>query len=772
MLKLLLKIPIQRAYRHPVYSMINIIGLAIGLACFIIVMLWVRNETSYDKFHQNSQSLYRVAFKNKTNDYYSYYQTGTLAGYLKQEFPEIIASTSFNIGQCKVAFENRGLNCKGSYAEQDFFRMFSFPFIRGDASTALSKPYSVIITESLSEKLFGENDPVGKLVKINDNDQYEVVGVINNVPQNSHLQFDLLMPFCNTQGWMKTWDSKWTMTYVMLQDGSQPEELSHKIARVMDRFQPTWNNILFLVPLTKSHLYNLNGGGSIIYVWVFSLMAIVVLVLACVNFMNLSTSRSDLRHKEIFIKNVLGSGRSSISTQFLFEAVMLSFAALIIAVIVVKITLPFVNNSLQTQLYLNFNIRTISTLSLVTLLTGIIAGSYPAYYLSSLAQNKILKGKVQNFRTKKWNLRHVLVIFQFTISVFFIGSALVVSKQLSYLKSKDLGIQKENILRVSTHGGLSEKASDLKQELLKNPNIRNVTLSNNNMTSFNNSGPINWEGGDISQQIEIGYNWVDEDFLKTFDLKMKEGRFFSKDYSSDKTNAFVLNQKAVSYLGLENPIGKKVKSWFDVEGTIIGIIEDFNTMSLHSELGPIALLNGGWTNFMFIRINGQDIPSTLKFISEKIKGFAPDDPIDYQFLDEQIDSLYQTEALTDKITFALTTLAILISCLGLLGLALSTLGQRTKEIGIRKVNGATISEILVLLNRNFVKWVAIAFVIATPIAWYAMHRWLENFAYKTELSWWIFALAGLLAFGIALLTVSWQSWRAATRNPAEALRYE
>ncbi|WP_321370070.1 ABC transporter permease [uncultured Draconibacterium sp.] len=773
MLKSFLKISLQRAIKHPVYSVINIIGLTIGLACFILVMLWVKNELSYDQFHQNSNQLYRIAFTNKTREYFGYYQTGTLAAYLKNEFPEITESTSFNTSECKVAYENLGFECKGSYADAGFFNMFSFPFIHGNKATSLSQPNSAVITETLSKKLFGDEDPVGKLVKVNEYQKCTVTGVISDLPQNTSMQFDLLMPFSDTQEWMRTWNSKWTMTYVMLQEGSEPEEVSRKISGVMDEFQPSWQNTLFLVSLTESHLHNLEGGGLIVYIWIFSLMAIVVLALACINFTNLSTSRSELRIKEIFVKKIVGSKGLHISIQFLFESILLSLISLVVAFLLSKVALPFVNSTLQTQLNLTFNAVNICTLILVAILASLLAGSYPALHLSKLSPYKILKNMGQNAQYKKWNFRYMLVIFQFTVSIFFISCVFMVLKQVHYLQSKDLGIEKENIIQLSTRGSLSEKATDLKLELLKYPNIESVTLSNNNMTSWNNSGPIEWEGRDMSQVIEIGYNWVDFDFLETFKLKMHEGRFFSKNFTSDQSNSFILNQKAVSYLGLENPVGMKVKSWFGVEGTIIGIIEDFTTTSLHNELGPIALLaSNGNTNHMFIRTNGQEVPETLKYIHQKVREFVPDDPCNYQFFDEQINKLYKSEVMTGKIAIVLTLLAIFISGLGLLGLALATLNQRIKEVGIRKVNGAKVSEILAMLNKDFLKWVAIAFVIATPVAYFAMHKWLENFAYKTTLSWWIFALAGVLALGIALLTVSWQSWRAATRNPVEALRYE
>jgi len=519
-------------------------------------------------------------------------------------------------------------------------------------------------------------------------------------------------------------------------------------------------------------MHDINGGGLITYVWIFSGMALIILLLACVNFMNLSTSRTELRHKEIFIKKISGLKRSHLSLQFLSEALLIAFISLGVALVLTKCSLPLVNSMLNTNLTIELNNSTIFTLLLVTFLTGLIAGSYPAFYLSNIMPRQIFQKSHQKPGSRNISFKNVLVVFQFTMSIFFISCTLLVANQIRFLRSKDLGIKKENIIKLTTIGKLNEKAVELKQELLKNPGIENVSVSNNDLTSWNNSGPLEWDGRDKSKLMEIGYNWVDDDFLETFKLKMKEGRFFSKDFTSDQSGSFILNEKAVSYLGLKNPIGMKVKSWFGVEGTIVGIVRDFNTTSLHDELGPIALLAGDQGNYMFIAINGSNVPETMKFIEQKVKELVPDDPYEYQFLDDHIDSLYKTEAITSKIAKVLTVLAIIISCLGLFGLALSTLEQRTKEIGIRKVNGARISEVLIMLNRDFVRWVTIAFVIATPIAYYAMHKWLENFAYKTELSWWIFALSGVLALGIALLTVSWQSWRAATRNPVEALRYE
>ncbi len=436
MIKSFFKITLRRIINHPTYSIINILGLAIGLTCFIVIMLWVKNENSYDKFHKNADRLFQVAFTNETGDYHGYYQTGTMAGYLKQNFPEIIHSTSFNGSQCKVAAGNKGFYCIGSYADSSFLKMFTFPVIFGDATTSLIKPHSVVITKSLSMKLFGNENSIGKLVKINEGSDYSVTAVIKDIPANSQMKFDLLMPICDAQGWMKTWNSKWTQTYVMLQNKSQFKDVNQKISGVMNLFQPSWKNTLYLAPFTNRHLLDINGGGLITYVWIFSGMALIILLLACINFMNLSTSRTELRHKEIFIKKIAGLKRSHLSAQFLLEALLIASISLFVSLVLAKVSIPLVNNLLNTNLSIELNVTTILTLLLITLLTGLIAGSYPAFYLSTIMPKQILLKTHQKSGIKNVNFKNALVVFQFTMSVFFISCTLLVANQIRFCNQK------------------------------------------------------------------------------------------------------------------------------------------------------------------------------------------------------------------------------------------------------------------------------------------------------------------------------------------------
>ncbi len=770
-MKNLLKILIRNILRYPTYSMIKIAGLSIGLTCFIAIMLWVKYETSYDKFHVNAGNLYRVAFTSENEDFHAYWQPGNLAGYLKETYPEIIESTNYSEMQIKISHETKGFYGIGSYADTAFFTMFTFPFKYGGPGNSLKDPGSVVLTNSMSQKLFGDRNSIGEMVKLNEEMVYTVTGVINDVPENSHMNFDFLIPFSDADEEMKSWAPKWTKTYILLEDNANTDVVNKKIAQVMNKFQPAWKNILYLVPMEKSHLYNLSGGGLIVYIILFSSMAIIIVLLACVNFMNLSTARSEIKQKEVFIRKVMGSKKSQLGWQFIFESLLYSFISAFIAMLLTILLLPSINHLFNTHLQIS-NFSLLPYLLLLTAVTGLIAGSYPAIYLSSLLPDRLEKRKIQSRRSRKWNFRYILVTLQFVISIFFIVSVLSVKHQINFIKSKDLGFNKENVIRLSSVGKLSEKTKEFKSALLQNPSIEGVTVSVNNLISWTSTGPIDWDGRNKDELIEIGYNWVDYDFLKTFGLKMSQGRFFSREHMSDEDNAIVINEKAVDYLKLEKPVGMKIQTCFGFEGIIVGVIKDFHTTSLHEEMMPFALLLGENGNNIFIKTNGKDTKATLQFIQQQLKKVVPDDPFEYQFLEDQINDLYKTETLTSQIAGIATFLAIFISCLGLFGLVFSTVERKIKEIGIRKTNGAKTNEVMFMLIKDFTLYVLIAFIIACPIAWYAMHEWLENFAYKTNLSWWIFALAGLVALGIALLTVSWQSWQAATRNPVEALRYE
>jgi len=760
----------------------------------------VQHELSYDRFHENVDQLYRVYYTNENYEGHAIYLPGTLAAYLKDNYPEIIKATNYKHWQKKISVGEKSFLSTGSYVDPAFFEMFTFPFMKGEPKTAFIDPYSIVITEDLAKKFFGNDDPLGQTITyyvFSEGIDLKVTGVMKNIPQNSHIQFDFLIPFEISYQWMKTWENNAVYIYVMLHENSSFQEVSSKIFNVLITHRPESQDVLHLQPLKKIHLYAPGGGGQITYVYIFSAMALIILLIACINFMNLSTARSEKRSKEICIRKVLGSSRLQLIKQFLNESVFLSFLALLLALVIVELILPSINSILGTQLDLRFSGGFILSLIVIALITGIFAGSYPAFYLSSFHPVAVLKGQSSWMlllkrksgrksigRSKAFSLRKLLVLTQFSLSIFFIVCALFIYKQLDYIKNRNLGFKKEHIIVLQSMGELKQKIQAVKNELLKSPDIKSVTFSAFSPVEWESSMStvaMNWTGRTTDQDFIIGDNYVDVDFLETFGMEMAQGRFFSREFPTDSSDACVVNEAAIKAMQLENPIGKKITwrpgSKLENSRTIIGVIKDSHTQSLHHEIKPFVIqsierIQKYMANYMYIKIESSNIPKTLQFIESKIKEFVPNDPFVYRFFDEEVNRLYKAEQLTGHLVRYGTFLAILISCLGLFGLASFTTEQRTKEIGIRKVLGATISDILLLLTKDFTKWVLIANIIAWPVAYYAMHRWLQNFAYRTNIGIVTFIISALLALIIALLTVSYQAIKAALANPVEALRYE
>ena len=802
MFKNYLKITFRNIKRHKGFSLINISGLAIGMTCTILTLLWVQYELSFDRFHENADQLYQAVYKFEDQEVYGRYLPGPLAALLKDDYPDIIDSSTYKPWEKKISFGVKSFFGTGSYVDPSFFEMFTFPFIRGNPKAAFSEPYSVVITENLAHKFFGNQDPLGKTLTyyaFSEGIDLNITGVIKNIPQNSHIQFDFLIPYEIGYDWMRTWRNNAVHTYVLLHKDSNWQEVSNKISGVLNKHIPN-SKIrarLYLYPLKKIHLFALEGGGLIIYVYIFSLMALIILLIACINFMNLSTARSEKRFKEIGIKKVVGSTRMQLVKQFLNEAILLSLLALFLSVLLVKLLLPSVNALLGVELSLYYSLVFILSLFGMALLTGIISGSYPAFFLSSFRPAAILKGQLSSMVIlKKMGgqrstahqrgsfLRKALVVAQFSLSIFFIICVMGIHKQLNYVRDRDLGFDKEHIVVLQATGELKRRSQSIKNELLKNPDIQSVTFSAFSLTDWESSVAgrnLEWTGKQTDRDFLIGNNYVDYDYLKTFNMKMAEGRFLSKEFVTDASDACVVNEAAVKAMDMKEPLGKKIVWGSGAQDenrrTIVGVIEDFNTQSLHQEIRPFVLMpieniQQYMSNYMCIKLQSDNIPRSLKLIENKIKEFVPDDPFIYQFLDEKIDSLYRTEQLTGKLTRYITFLAIFISCLGLLGLASFSVERRTKEIGVRKVLGASISKIILLLIKDFSRWIFLANIIAWPIAWLAMNRWLQNFAYRTEIDIWIFIFSASLAFIIALLIISYQSIKAALANPVESLRYE
>ncbi len=774
MFKNYFKIAIRNLKRHGVYSAINIVGLAVGITCAVLVMLWVNYELSFDRFHKNVDRLYKVGFTNEQKEFYGFWQPGPLAKYLKDNYPEIEQAANYSEMQAKVSYETNGFFCKGSIVDPVFFQMFSFPLKSGDVNSVFKNQYSVIISKSLAQKMFGQRNPLGKTLKLNDRQSFIITGIFSDISKTSHIQFDFAISYLAAPNGMNKWDRKCVNTYVLLSKNASFDEINKKIYGVMNEHNPTWKNVLYLFPLTKSHLYEPGGTDPILYIYIFSVFGFLILIVACINFMNLSTARSEKRLKEIGIKKTIGSSRLELIKQFMTESIIMSFIALLIAVILVELSLPYLNSILGTYIAMVYSRNMVLTLLGITLLTGLIAGSYPAVYLSSFNPISILKGRTSKTGQKhSFYFRNALVVTQFSFSIFIILCVLLISSQMNFIRSKNLGFNKEQVLIVSTRGALQENTTLVKNELLKFPFVQSATVSITDLTSLEGgSGPVDWEGKNTDKIVEVGFNYVDEDFAKTFQIKMAQGRFFSKKFSTDMAEAFVVNEAAVEAMGINNPINKNLSTWFGRKGRIVGVISDFNTQSLRDKMTPVVFIPAAAANYLCIRISSSDISSAVKSIGNKLKEIVPDDPFEYRFLDDVIDNLYKSEQKTSVLAKFIAMLAIFISCLGLFGLASFSSEQRIKEIGIRKVLGASIINVIVMLTKDFTKWVLLANILAWPLAWYAMNKWLLNFVYRIDLTIWPFLLAGFLVLIIALLTVSFQAIKAATANPVESLKYE
>jgi len=794
MFKNYLKITLRNIRKHMTHSFISISGLSIGLVCSLIIMLWVQHELSYDRFHKNADRLYRVVYSSDDGKSHGRYLPGPLASYLKEHFPEINNATSFKSWEMKIAFNKKSFSCIGSYINPSFLSMFSFPFEKGEPKTALSVPNSVVLTKNLAAKLFGQDDPIGKTVSYSsgysDDIPLTVTGILKDIPQNSHIQFDFLVPVEILYDWMNTWRNKNVFAYVLLEKNFIPEVVNQKISGVLKAHKYDSNLKLHLQPIKRIHLHALGGGGRITYVYIFSMMALLVLLIACINFMNLSTAQSEQRFKEIGIKKVVGSSRFQLITQFLCESMILSLLSLLLAVFIALLSLPSLNSMLGTQIDFKYTPNLFFSMIGIALFTGVISGSYPAFFLSSFHPVPLLKGNIPFFKphhrkgkitegkSRSPIFRKTLVIIQFALSVGFIGCILFINQQLHYLRNKDLGFDKENVLVLRVTRGFFRKTSTIEQELLNHPRIQSISSSGLRIDTWESSdfsSEFSWTGKTKEIEGYIGQNWVSYDFLKTLNLEMAEGRFFSQEFSRDPTDAVILNETAVRIMEINEPLGKEFifnpGATNERKKTIIGVIKDYHTESLHKEIRPFVLEFGGGIHW-YIRLQKGHITETLSYIERKIKEIVPGEPFDYAFLDEALDRLYKNEQLLGHLVRYGTLLVLLISCVGMFSLASFSIVQRTKEIGIRKLLGASGFRIMFILTKDLINMIFFSIVAAWPIVYFLMKKWLDNFAYRISLSVWIFVLSGIMALAIALLTVSYQSIRAATANTVDSLRYE
>jgi putative ABC transport system permease protein len=778
------------------FSFINLLGLAIGMACCILILLYVRDELSYDRYHTNADRIYRVTREWINEDGTSSLHLGhvapPIAPLLLNDFPDIQEAVRIQTPDRMLCSheDKHFLEEDIIFAEENFFSIFSFELLAGDPSTALRDPFTLVITEATARKYFGDKDPLGETLKFENRIDAKVTGIVRAAPPNSHFHFEIIGSLASLkqmygQREFENWGSNNYATYLLLPSGYDIGLLKSQVPAFLDRHQGEdyhRSNTLHFQRLTdihlKSHLDSeIEPNSNIVYIYIFSAIALFVLLIACINFMNLSTARSSIRAREVGMRKVVGAQRSHLIRQFLSESIVLAFFALVLAVVMVSIVLPAFGRFVERDLSPGFvqSPELFLGLLLIALLVGLVAGSYPAFILSSLRPVQVLKG-TRGPAGRGSLFRTILVVSQFAISIILIISVAVVYQQLRYSRSKSLGFNREQVVVLPTSDLIRQRFDAIRTQLLAQPGVVSVAAARRVPSGrLLDSSDAQVISGDGAQPVNfrIAFVRVSHDFIPTFQMEMAAGRNFSREFPTDLKEAFILNEAAVSKMGwtAEEALGRSF-GYGSRTGKIIGVVRDFHFESLHQEIAPIVFyLQPDYRN-VIVRIRPDNIPTTMGFLKERWAELRPNYPFDYFFIDENFDSLYRTEEKLGQVFGVFSLLAIFIACLGLFGLASFTAERRIKEIGIRKVLGAPVGNIVILLSRDFTKWVLAANLIAWPIAYYAMHSWLQNFAYRTDIPIVLFLMAGALAFAIALLTVSYQTIRAALGNPSDALRYE
>jgi len=784
MVKNYFKIAIRNIKRNSTCSVLNISGMAVGMASAILILLWVQDEWSYDKYFDNANSLYRVIGDMSTTEGENSLNATTpapLAKALKEEYPEIIRSSRCGIGSM-LSFKigDEFIDETAVPVDNDFLKMFNIEFVAGDINSALTTPNNIILTDRIAKKYFGYENPIGKTLKMSESDEiYTITGVVKN-PHNSHLMYDLLIPIKLTKEFesLKNDMQVFCYNYVELIKGTDSKLVNEKIRNFLKDHSSKMTFGISLQNIKKIHLYSsgkyeqdIKGNGDITNVRIMCLIAVFILLIACINFMNLYTAQSARRTREIGLRKVVGANRRKIFVQFMEESLLLVLISHIIAMILVELLLPGFNNLIGKQLDINYQSANLYIgLIAVILFCGMLAGSYPALFLSSLKPLDTIKGLI-NKNPGNTQFRRFLVIFQFSLSVMLIICTLIVGNQLSYIRNKSLGLNKDNIGYFTSHSKpKGSTLENLKREILNNPDVVSVTRGNNPFDVVNNTNGFSWTGNNVGNEISFYMLSCDADYAKTFHLDLEKGRFFSSEFSTD-SSAAVINECAAKIMGFMNPINEIISTPWQSKLHIIGVVKDFHYKSMHYKIEPLIMTLDPDIEF-FIRMKPDKVTAIVPYIKKTIESFNLSYRLDFRFLADDYDNLYRAEQNLSKIIRYASFLAIFISCLGLLGLSSFMTVRRTKEIGIRKINGAMSSEIFTLLSGKYIIWVLISIIIAYPVAWYAMKKWLQNFAYRIDITLWVFALAGVIALFIAWTTVSFQSYRAAGKNPVEALRYE
>ncbi len=784
MIKNYFKIAFANLIESKVYSIISISSLSIGLAVCILLLLYVSHELSYDRYNEKSDNIYRLC-----QEVHPYQAPGT-AKYLADNLPEIKSfARILPRDNILVKIDNQLFKeDKVAWVDAELFDIFSFEFMQGSAANSLQQPGTAVITEKMAHKYFGNENAIGKMFKVSSEYDYTVVGVIKDMPQNSHFTFDLFLTLADGnkmfgEDWVKSWGWLNFLVYFEMSDHFSKPDLEAKITELMKIHDVTGAPVTqFTVQNIKDiHLYSSHFLGdiqpqnSITYVLIFSAIGLLILLIACFNYINLLTANATTRVTEIGVRKAFGASRTQLAMQYVSESMIVFFISFCISLILVRLSLPLFNelSGKELSFYFLANVNILLSLLGMMIVVGVLAGWYPAFVLSSYSPVKVMKSSKSGFGSG-FQIKKILVGAQFTIVIVLIACATVMLRQINFIQEKDLGFNKEAVLTSVFDFGDEAKYNTLKQALLKESYVSSVSVASRIPSgSLSNEGVVKPEGQ--TENIAISYVHVTFDYFRTLGIKPVQGRLFSSDFKTDATESIILNKAAVAKLGLiGNPIGQTLKcNWPKSDRKVVGIIDDIHFESLYNKVKPVVyVIDYSMVYHLIVKVKPSDLVGSKNALTEVCQSIYPDEVIEFTFLDQILEQRYEKDSKTFHLMGFFAVLAIFLASMGLLGMAAFMMASRTKEIGIRKVNGATVSEIMQMLNISFVKWMSVAFVIATPIAYYGMNKWLESFAYKTALSWWIFVFAGFISLVIVLLTVSGLSYSTARRNPIEALRYE
>ncbi len=780
-----IKIAYRSLLKNKGYSFLNIFGLAIGITCASLIFLWVEDEVSFNtQFPKQDHVFYLPTNQKYEGKWRTFYSTpGPLAADLKNEIPGIIRATRSSSESRLFSVKDKAINRTGRYADADIFEIFSLHFIEGNTTTAFNNPEAIVLTQTMAETLFGKGkSAMGEIIKVNNRDNYVVTGIIEDLPQNITFKFDWLAPFERYRDgaeWMTTYGSNFSDTFIELSPTSNRAAIDAKVRALIPQKIDERDTYAWLHSIKDWHLRSRFDegkidGGRITYVRLFTIIALIILFIACINFMNLATARSEKRANEVGVRKAMGSSRSRLMIQFIIEALMMSFMALAVSILALVLLLPQFNLLIGKSLILNLGNPThLGLLLTITVLCGLFAGLYPAFYLSSFKPVEVLKG-IKATNASASFIRKGLVIGQFTVSIVFIIATLLVYQQVQFIKNRDLGYDKEQLVRIKASQEIKDKFRVISQDLKTTGMVINSALCNSRLLDGGNNGSgLKWEGGTNTEDVLISFRRINSTFFETTGIEIKEGRGFKDNIALDSTS-LIVSESLANLMGKGSAVGKTITGGDDVF-TVVGVAKDYQYDDIYSQSSaPVIFLNyPEQARFLLVKtVAGKPIKEVLTKIEAVMKVHNPAYPFEYTFVDEEFNSKFESEQLIGKLSQVFALLAIIISCLGLFGLSAYTAEQRSKEIGVRKVLGSSVSNIVMLLSKDFLKLVIISIVLAFPLAWLIMNDWLQDFAYRIEINWWIFIIAGFLTIFIAMLTVSFQAIKSAIANPVHSLKTE